>query len=263
MTNQISTKDFFNNPAVESKFQDVLGKNSKAFVNSIISITSDNKLLMNADPQSIMKAAMKAATLNLAIEPSLGFAYVVPYGRQAQFQLGYKGLIQLAIRSGQIRNINSGVIYKSQFISYDPLFEKLDVDFTQPTGEEIAGYFATIELVNGFKKLIYWDYAKVYAHGKRFSKRFNSGPWKTDFDAMAQKTLLKELISKYAPLSQEMQEAVQLDNETEEMKSAPLDVTEDAKTLDDLISVDAETGEIVDNAEQLDLEVTYDDPNEK
>ncbi|MDG6144016.1 recombinase RecT, partial [Lactococcus formosensis] len=76
-------------------------------------------------------------------------------------------------------------------------------------------------------------------------------------------TLLKELISKYAPLSQEMQDAVQLDNETEDMKSAPLDVTEDAKTLDDLINVDAETGEIVDEAEQLDLEVTYDDPNEK
>ncbi|MDG6144040.1 recombinase RecT, partial [Lactococcus formosensis] len=74
------------------------------------------------------------------------------------------------------------------------------------------------------KKLIYWDYAKVYAHGKRFSKSFNSGPWKSDFDAMAQKTLLKELISKYAPLSQEMQDAVQLDNETEDMKSAPLDV---------------------------------------
>lgn len=263
MANQLTTKDYFNSPNVQNKFAEVLGKNSKAFVNSLISITSDNKLLMNADPQSIMKAAMKAATLNLAIEPSLGFAYVVPYGRQAQFQLGYKGLIQLAIRSGQIKNINSGVIYESQFKSYDPLFEKLDVDFSKPAGEEIAGYFATIELVNGFKKLIYWDYAKVYAHGKRFSKSFSSGPWKTDFDAMAQKTLLKELISKYAPLSQEMQEAVQFDNETEDMKAAPVDVTEEVKTLDDLINVDAETGEIVEDVEQLDLGVTYDDPNAK
>lgn len=261
MTNQISTKDFFNSSAVEKKFQDVLGKNSKAFVNSIISITSDNMLLMNAEPNSIMKAAMKAATLNLAIEPSLGFAYIVPYGRQAQFQLGYKGLIQLAIRSGQIRNINSGVIYKSQFISYDPLFEKLDVDFTQPIGEEIAGYFATIELVNGFKKLIYWDYAKVYAHGKRFSKSFNNGPWKTDFDAMAQKTLLKELIGKYAPLSQEMQEAVKLDGENEDLKAAPVDVTEEPETLRDLIPHDEETGEVIDEPEQLDLGVSYEDPN--
>jgi recombination protein RecT len=263
MTNQISTKDFFNSPAVEKKFQDVLGKNSKAFVNSIISITSDNKLLMNADPQSIMKAAMKAATLNLAIEPSLGFAYVVPYGREAQFQLGYKGLIQLAIRSGQIKNINSGVIYTSQFNGYDPLFEKLDVDFSKPAGDEIAGYFATIELVNGFKKLIYWDYAKVYAHGKRFSKSFSKGPWKTDFDAMAQKTLLKELISKYAPLSQEMQDAVKFDNEGEDSKEAPIDVTEEPETLEDLINADPETGEIIENPEQLDLGVSYEDPNTK
>lgn len=267
MTNQITTKTYFNSPIVQEKFAEVLGKGSKSFVNSIISITSDNRLLANTNPQSIMQEAMKAAVLNLPIEKSLGFAYIVPYKGQAQFQIGYKGLIQLAIRSGQIKNINSGVIYQSQFKGYDPLFEQLNVDFSQPSGGDIAGYFASIELLNGFKKLIYWSYDKVYAHGKRFSKSFSSGPWKSDFDAMAQKTLLKELISKYAPLSQEMQQAVKFDNETEDLKNPPVDVTEDAETLDDLLEnntdVDLETGEIADNAEQLDLGVTYDDPNAK
>lgn len=225
MTNQVmTTKSYFNTPAVQNKFNEVLGERSKQFVTSILSVTSDNKLLAKANPESVMKAAMKAATLNLAIEPSLGFAYIVPYGNNAQFQLGYKGLIQLAIRSGQIKNINSGIIYASQFISYDPLFESLKVDFSQEPSEEIAGYFATIELINGFKKLIFWGYDKVYSHGKRFSKSFNNGPWKTDFDAMAQKTLLKALISVYAPLSQEMEKAVIFDAEAEDMKAPPREV---------------------------------------
>ena len=151
---QVSHKDFFNSPAVKSKLSEVVSGKSDQFIASLLSIVNNNKLLSNADNNSILTAAMKAATLNLPIEPSLGFAYIVPYKRQAQFQLGYKGLIQLAIRSGQVKNINSGVIYKAQFKSYDPLFETLEVDFSQPE-DEVAGYFATLELLNGFKKLIY------------------------------------------------------------------------------------------------------------
>ena len=175
----------------------------------------------------------------------------MPYGNNAQFQLGYKGLIQLAIRSGQIKNINSGIIYASQFISYDPLFESLKVDFSQEPSEEIAGYFATIELINGFKKLIFWGYDKVYSHGKRFSKSFNNGPWKTDFDAMAQKTLLKALISVYAPLSQEMEKAVIFDAETEDKMSQPVDVTPDTSpdTLSDLIGTN--TPEVTESSEPI------------
>ena len=265
MTNNLSTKDFFNSPAVVNRFTEVMGERSKQFVTSILSIANDNKLLANANPQSIMQAAMKAATLNLAIEPSLGFAYIVPYGQQAQFQLGYKGLIQLAIRSGQIRNINSGVIYENQFKSFDTFFEKLEVDFTIKGSGNVVGYFATLELVNGFKKLIYWDYDRVYAHGKRFSKSFAKGPWKTDFDAMAQKTLLKALIGTYAPLSQEMEQAVVFDNQTEDKISQPVDVTPESspETLSDLIGTntsetiaDTETSEILGAIEQLDQQQT-------
>ena len=135
MTNQLAHKDFFNAPAVQNKFSEVLGKNSSQFVTSLLSTVNNNKLLARASNESIMTSAMTAATLNLPIQPSLGFAYIVPYGQNAQFQLGYKGLIQLAIRSGQIKNINSGVIYKSQFKSYDPIFE-------------VEKYMGTLQVLN-------------------------------------------------------------------------------------------------------------------
>lgn len=261
MTNQLAHKDFFNAPAVQNKFSEVLGKNSSQFVTSLLSTVNNNKLLARASNESIMTSAMTAATLNLPIQPSLGFAYIVPYGQNAQFQLGYKGLIQLAIRSGQVKNINSGVIYKSQFKSYDPIFETLEIDAEATPSGEVHGYFASLELVNGFRKMIYWPYEKVYAHGKRFSKSFTSGPWKSDFDAMAQKTLLKDLIGKYAPLSTEMQTAFEEDGKNEDVKAKPIDVTpkEDNQILlselmeEQEVQVDAETGEIL-KAKELDID---------
>lgn len=254
MTNELTHKQFFNSPAVKQKFSEVVNGNGQQFVASLLSVVTNNNLLAKATNESIMTAAMKAAVLNLPIEPSLGFAYIVPYKGQAQFQIGYKGLIQLAIRSGQIKNINSGIIYTSQFKSYDPLFENLEVDFSQPATGEVAGYFASLELTNGFRKLTYWTKDRVYNHGKRFSMSFNNGPWKSDFDAMAQKTLLKDLISKYAPLSTEMQNAIMADNEGENLKAAPVDVTpaHETQSLNSLLghveespAIDSETGEIL------------------
>lgn len=258
---RVSHKDFFNAPAVQQKLAEVVSGDSKQFTASLLSVVNNNSLLAKADSNSIMTAAMKAAVLNLPIEPSLGFAYIVPYKNQAQFQIGYRGLIQLAIRSGQVKNINAGVIYASQFVSYDPIFEELKLDLTKPATGDVAGYFASLELTNGFRKMTYWTLERVTAHGKRFSKTFTSGPWKTDFDAMAQKTLLKDLISKYAPLSTDMQEAVVADNATENVTRSTRDVTgtTDQDILDNLlaegpseegeqppIGVDAETGEIMD-----------------
>lgn len=264
----VSHKDFFNAPAVKAKFQEVLKGKENEFVASLLSVVTNNNLLVKASNESIMTAAMKAAILNLPIEPSLGQAYIVPYGREAQFQLGYKGLIQLAQRSGKYKSINSGVVYKAQFISYNPLFEELEIDFTQPQ-DEVIGYFAAFKLLNGFEKVTYWTKEQAYAHGKRFSKSFNNGPWKSDFDAMAQKTLLKQIISKYGPLSIEMEQAIVADNETENEKAAPIDVTpQETENLDDVLGnptaeepqnkvavskteattpkIDEETGEILD-----------------
>lgn len=274
MANEL--KAYMNAPAVVKNLSETLGRNAQSLITSALSAVNGNYQLRDATPESVYQAVMKAATLDLPVEPNLGFSYIVPYKDknkrtvEAQLQIGYRGFTQLALRSGQVRNINVGTIYTSQFISYDPLFEKLEVDFSKAENDEVAGYFATIELLNGFRKLIYWNYGKVYARGKRFSKSFANGPWKTDFDAMAQKTVLKHLLKNYAPLSQEMQKAIDFDDDTEDLKAAPVDVTEEPETLKDLLEVDPETGEIPETSksdksepEQLDLGVSYEDPNAK
>lgn len=237
MANQLSTythKQFFNAPTIQKAFDDVWKGAGTQFAVSILSVLQGSQSLKSASNESIYAAAMKAAVLNLPIEPSLGRAYLVPYKGQAQFQLGYKGLIELAQRSGQYKNINAGIVYKSQLISYNPLFEELLLDFSKPQ-DEIVGYFAAFKLLNGFEKVSFWTVEKVTAHGKKFSKSFASGPWKTDFDAMAQKTILKDILSKYGPLSVEMQKAIEEDNQDSTI-STPKDITpQEANSLDDLI----------------------------
>ncbi|MEY8514205.1 recombinase RecT [Lactococcus taiwanensis] len=255
MTEEIQKQNinnFMKSEVVQHRFKEVLGKKANGFISSLLTIVNNNNLLKEADPNTIMTAAMKAAALDLPIEPSLGFAYVVPYNRnekvgnkwikhkEAQFQIGYKGLIQLALRSGQLKNINSGIVYEEQFVSYDPLFEELELDFTKTQGTKVKGYFASVKLINGFEKVTFWTKEEVINHGKRFSKSYGNGPWKTDFDAMAQKTVLKAMISKYVPLSQEMQMGIVADNQDEDMIRPPIDVTES----EPLISIgDAETEE--------------------
>ncbi|HER4184350.1 recombinase RecT [Streptococcus pyogenes] len=237
MANQLSTythKQFFNAPTIQKAFDDVWKGAGTQFAVSILSVLQGSQSLKSASNESIYAAAMKAAVLNLPIEPSLGRAYLVPYKGQAQFQLGYKGLIELAQRSGQYKNINAGIVYKSQLISYNPLFEELILDFSKPQ-DEIVGYFAAFKLFNGFEKVSFWTVEKVTAHGKKFSKSFASGPWKTDFDAMAQKTILKDILSKYGPLSVEMQKAIDEDNQDSTI-STPKDITpQETNSLDDLI----------------------------
>ncbi|HEL2255290.1 TPA: recombinase RecT, partial [Streptococcus suis] len=130
-TNQVVThKNFFNAPNVQKSFDDVWKGAGVQFATSILSVIQGNASLKSASNESIMTSAMKAAVLNLPIEPSLGRAYLVPYKGQVQFQLGYKGLIELAQRSGKYKSINAGPVYRAQLVSYDPLFEELVLDFT-------------------------------------------------------------------------------------------------------------------------------------
>ncbi|GAB2025843.1 hypothetical protein OfM1_19150 [Lactovum odontotermitis] len=268
---------YFKAPNIMANFEEVLGKKATGFVSSLLSVINNSNLLKRASNISIQTAAMKAATLDLPIEPSLGFAYIVPYKGEAQFQVGYKGLIQLALRSGQIVGLNSGMIYENQFISYDPMFEEIEVDFTKVPEGKVKGYFATMKLANGFRKAVFWSTEEVTAHGKRFSKTFTNGPWKTDFDAMAQKTVMKSMLSKYAPLSMEMQEAIVADNKAEAVVPiedvTPAGTFEEAQAAgqakleklkqqqaenqakkiaeEEVINVDSETGEIIEETEQV------------
>lgn len=268
MANLTPTQTVLKSDAAKRKFEEVLGKKANSFVGSLLSLVGSTNL-KNVDSNSVMTAAMKAATLDLPIEPSLGFAYVIPYAREAQFQIGYKGLIQLAIRSGQVTKLNAGPVYKNQFVKYDSLFEELEIDFSKPQGDEVAGYFASMELVNGFRKIIYWNKEKVVAHGKRFSKSFNrsTSPWQTDFDAMATKTVLKSMLSTYAPLSTEMQQALVADNEeiaqkdvTPETEDFVLEAVEDESEVDDTAENNEQKSQVkpeetTEEVEVLDLEL--------
>jgi recombination protein RecT len=210
---QSPIKSFFENPNVSKRFEEIIGDKTRSiqFISSVMQIASNNSYLKNADPLTIYNAALMAATLDLPINQNLGFAYIVPYGKAAQFQLGYKGLIQLAQRSGQYKSINVTEVYENQFKSFNALTEELDCDFSILGEGKVVGFAAYFKLLNGFEKTAYWAIEKVTAHGKKYSKTFSNGPWKTDFNAMAKKTVLKLTLATYGPLSVEVQKAITAD----------------------------------------------------
>lgn len=221
-TTQSTVKSLLTSDDVQKKFKEVLGKRTPAFLTTVIQLASQSEMLSKCEPQSIMQSAMVAATLDLSINPSLGQAYILPYGTKAQFQVGYKGFIQLAQRSGQFVNISSTPIFEGQIISNNPLTGYI-FDFTK-TSDKVVGYAAYFKLLNGFEKTLYMTVEELTAHGKKYSQTFKKGfgLWKDDFDSMALKTVLKQLLTKYAPFSIEMQNAVISDQA----------VIEDAESLD-------------------------------
>lgn len=210
-------KQFFEKPEVQNKFKELLGKRASSFVTSVLQIVASNGMLVKADPASIYQAAAVAATLDLPLNNNLGFAYIVPYNTKqadgtfrvvAQFQMGYKGFIQLAQRSGQFKSIYASPIYSGQIVSENPL-EGYEFDFTVKS-DKVVGYAAKFKLLNGYEATLYMSIEQLKAHGAKYSKTFGnkSGLWNTDFDSMASKTVLKLLLSKFAPLSIDMQRAV-------------------------------------------------------
>lgn len=216
MSNQLTTKTLFERDDVKNKFKEMLGKRATSFITSVLQITTQSKLLAKADPVSIYQAAAVAATLDLPLNQNLGFAYIVPYndkdkGQVAQFQLGYKGFIQLAQRSGQFKSIYASPIYQGQVVSENPL-EGYEFDFTKKS-EELIGYAARFKLINGYEATLYMTIEQLKKHGAQYSQSFKKGfgLWKDNFDAMASKTVLKLLLSKYAPLSVDMQKAIVAD----------------------------------------------------
>jgi recombination protein RecT len=199
-------------PDVMARINEVLGKRGSTFAASVVQLVNQATALKGCEPKSVLNCAMVAATLDLSINPQLGQAWVVPYGKTAQFQLGVKGLKQLAMRSGQFLRLNNGEVYENQFISFNPMTEELIVDFTKEPEGNVVGYFAYMKLLNGFEKTVYWPMEKVKKHGQKYSKTFNNGPWKTEFDKMAMKTVMKAMLnSGEAPLSIEMQRAMEAD----------------------------------------------------
>lgn len=224
---QVTAKQFFQQESVKRKFEELLGKRSSAFMTSVLQIVSNNSYLQNASPQSVFNAACVAATLDLPINNNLGFAYIVPYGKDAQFQMGYKGFIQLAQRSGFYKTISASPIYEGQLVEENPL-NGFVFDFTVPKSGEPIGFAAYIRLLNGFEKTFYLSKSELLKHAGKYSQSFKANSskmnmWKDDFEAMAIKTVLKLLISKYGPMSVEMQMA-QITDQAVILNSDTLDV---------------------------------------
>ncbi len=198
---------------VRKRFEQVLGKKAPGFMSSVISAVNSNNELKKAAPMSVVAAAAVAASLDLPINPSLGFAHIVPYSGKAQFQMGWRGFVQLAMRSGQYRTLNVCVVHEGELVESNRFTGAMIFDEKKRTSDKVIGYVAYFKLLNGFEKYLYMTSDQAQAHGKKYSKSFSSanGKWQTDFEAMALKTVLKMLLSKFGILSIEMQSAVTYD----------------------------------------------------
>ena len=239
-----SLQALMSNAGVMAKLNSVLGNEKKAaaFASSVISVANGNSLLRNANPMTVLGSAMVAATLDLSVVPTLGMAYIVPYKGQASFQLGWKGLVELAMRSGQYKNIIVEAVHEGELVKKNKFTGEYEFDEDAKTSETVIGYMANFQLTNGFSKTIYWTIDEVKAHATKFSQAYRGGrntPWITDFDAMAKKTVLKSLLSKFGPKSLQMQQAVVFDQAAVKPK------TDENGDID--LNIDAFDTEYVDN----------------
>lgn len=232
----------FKQDSVQSRFQRMLGKKSAGFISSVLTVVSQNKLLQNADMRTVLSSASIAASLDLPIIPSLGRAWIVPYKGAAQFQIGYLGLVELAQRSGLYKSINVVTVYEGEVTHWNKFTE--EIEYGEAESDVAIGYCASFELLNGFRKVVYWTKDAVIKHAQRFSKSYGNGPWSSDFNAMAQKTVLAYMLRHWGPMSIEMQKAMDADPDTHEK---PLDLSKDesVETIDEERTVDVETGEII------------------
>ena len=237
-------KGIISQEAVKKKFEEVLGKKAPQFLASITNVIAGSTQLKKCPPNTIMGAAFVAATYDLPIDSNLGFAAIVPYNNskynqqtkqwekhpEAQFQMMYKGFIQLAIRSGYYEKMNCSVVYKDELVAYNPITGEVEfvTDFSkciqrlQGKSEDIAGYYAWFKLLTGFRKELFMTTAEVENHARKYSTAYRNdldnnkkgSKWTTDFDAMALKTVIKLLLSKWGILSVDMQRAITDDQKT-------------------------------------------------
>lgn len=264
---KLGFKALMNTPAMKKKFTDILHEKSDSFMGSLMTLVGGDNYLSQAEPMTIIASALKAATMDLPIDKNLGYAYVVPFNRsekvgnkwikhnEAQFILGYKGYIQLAQRSGQYKALNALAIYDGQLIDWNPLTEEFTFDYKAKLSDEVIGYVGFFELLNGFKKTVYWTKQEIESHriknAKGYDKEKLSGAWIDNYDSMAIKTVLRNMLSKWGLLSVEMQSAITSDEkvfrvdenndlieETDlsDMEPMPQDLKEAEKVVDDPVT---------------------------
>lgn len=267
--NKVSLTAYLTNDAVKNQINETLGgKEGQRFISAIISAVSTNPGLQECTNSSIVSGALLGESLKLSPSPQLGHYYLVPFNdtkqgcKVAQFQMGYKGYIQLAIRSGQYKKLNVLAIKEGELVRFDPLNEDIIVNLIEDEdvreNTPTMGYYAYFEYTNGFRKALYWSKKKMESHALKYSKGYQAKKgytfWEKDFDGMAYKTMLRQLLSKWGMLSIDLVQAVvsdmavikadgtkeYVDNEPEETESANV-VTEGAPDVQETVSAESGT----------------------
>lgn len=213
-----AVKNIMASPNMQKRLDEILGKRSAQFTASLVSLVGNDAYLAKCEPMGIVTAAMTAAILDLPLNKDLGYAYIVPYKNAASFQIGWKGLVQLALRTAQYESMNAIPLYEGQLKSWNPLTEKAEIDFEAQISDVVTHYVGYFELINGFKKTVLWTRDGIIKHAKKYSKSYSysSSAWQDPdkFDGMALKTVVRNMLSKWGILSIEMQQAFADDEET-------------------------------------------------
>lgn len=220
MNSNLSIQHYLKQPEVNKRIGELLKERASEFIINVSSMVNNNELLAKCEPKSLMMTALTATAMNIPINQNLGMAFIIPYRQKdgsyvAQFQLGFKGYIQLAMRSSQFQTINVSDVKEGELQGFNRLTGEMQFTWIETDREKAktVGYIAYFKLINGFEKSLYMTVDEVTAHGKQYSQsmRKGYGLWVDQFDAMAKKTVLKLLLSKYAPMNTDMQKAIQVD----------------------------------------------------
>ena len=240
---KVPVKVLVKQDSIQNMLKQTLKGRATQFATSLVNVVHDNPALEDVDQMSVIQSAMVAATLNLPIDKNLGYMWLVPYKGQAQAQIGYKGYIQLAQRTGQYKAMNAVVVHEGELISWNALTEEVEYDPSKRESDEVIGYIGYFKLINGFEKTVYWTRDQIDQHRQRFSKMSGkeqpTGVWKSDFDAMALKTVIKGMLSKWGPLSIDMQKALISDeNEPDEANFEETEAEDDqaSETTESLLN---------------------------
>lgn len=245
-------KQILSGAAMQDLIKNTLKDKAELFTASILEVFGADSYLQKCDPAAVVKECMKAATLNLPLSKALGFAWVVPFGGAPTFQIGWKGYVQLAQRTGQYKFINAGPVFEGELRKVSKLTGEVDIE-GEPVSETIIGFFAHIELTNGYSKSLFWKVEKMQAHAIKYNQQCKKaqklvGVWASDFEAMGTKTVLATLIRRYGIMSTEMFGVVREDEDAEERASREIADNANAEVIGFTAEVvtDAETGDQVD-----------------
>lgn len=272
-------KQTLNAPSVKAKFEEMLGKRAPQFMTSITTVVQNNALLQKADVNSVVMGAAVAASMDLPLHPALGYAALVPFnskdGCYVQLQVMANGLVELAMRSSQVQSLIAEEVLEGQLVKKNKFTGDYVFDEDAKKSDKVIGYMAYIRLNNGFEKYEYMTVEEIKAHAQKFSQTFRKGGgvWRDNFSAMAKKTLLRKILTKWCPKSLQMQQAIVFDQSVvngtvDNIEDATPQYADNGKTIETPIqeaeyeevneNVDVETGEVI---EPKDVQAT--EGNEK